>query len=150
MTRLLFLDVDGVLNHETYYMERPVGDDRPYPLSEFDPACVDRVNRILGETGACLVVSSSWRLDGCERLSAIFGAVGLPTEFGVTPLLPGRPRGEEIAAYMEDNPCDSYAILDDDTDMLDCQMDNFVWCHYYTGLTDARADKAVRILLGNK
>ena len=62
---ILFCDLDGVVNSETFYTKRANGkyDDKPYPLSEFDPEAVAQVNRVIEETGAKFVVSSSWRFD---------------------------------------------------------------------------------------
>lgn len=41
--KVLFLDIDGVLNSDTFYLNRPKETKQlPYPLSEFDPACVAR------------------------------------------------------------------------------------------------------------
>lgn len=58
--KVLFLDIDGVLNSDTFYINRPKETKQlPYPLSEFDPACVERLNRIFSETKARLVISSS-------------------------------------------------------------------------------------------
>ena len=45
-------------------------------------------------------------------------------------------RGEEIAAYLKDNPCDNYVILDDDRDMLPSQQAHFVPINDEFGLTD--------------
>lgn len=68
MNKYLFLDIDGVLNHEKFYQNRfnllkQHKEIPSYPLCEFDPFCVEQVNRILYETNANLVISSSWRFD---------------------------------------------------------------------------------------
>lgn len=60
--KLIFLDFDGVFNHEMFYLNRG-NNNRPYPLSEFDEECVKRYNRIIKETNAKTVISSSWRFD---------------------------------------------------------------------------------------
>lgn len=152
--KYLFLDIDGVLNHLNWYIRRddPNRQDNAllgeeyYPLGEFDPECVGRVNEVVSSTGARIVLSSSWRLDGKERMAEIFGAVGLPTDFDMTPVFRNRIRGEEIAAFLSEHPCDRYVIVDDDSDMLPGQMANFVKCPYETGFDSQRAAEAVRIL----
>ncbi len=59
--RVIFLDIDGVLNHcNTRDSRTPTADEKlPIPLA---PECVARLNRLVVETGAKVVISSSWRL----------------------------------------------------------------------------------------
>lgn len=75
--KILFLDIDGVVNHQEFY-ERRANDETikslPYPLCEFDPLVVNRINYILDETNSKLVISSSWRFN--EHLQNIFDNVG--------------------------------------------------------------------------
>src|SRR5262245_22677615 len=60
--RVLFLDVDGVLNHEAAFTTMKLG---PAPI---DPACVAQLDRVVEATGAKIVLSSAWRnLPGLER-----------------------------------------------------------------------------------
>lgn len=63
MNKLLFLDVDDVLNNGSWAMEmyeRGVRVFRDALL--FEPSLV-QLRRIVDETGTAIVVSSSWRLD---------------------------------------------------------------------------------------
>lgn len=167
--KYLFLDIDGVLNHEDWYVHKLDPAVRAafteFWQDCFDPACVKRVNEILAATGANLVVSSSWKID--KRLGDYFAKVGLPTEFLTTPNIHredefGMPvwvdRGEEVEAFLKDHPCDTYVILDDDTDFLEDQMSHFVHCcpifvEAYkeghpgeTGLTERKKLEAIKIL----
>lgn len=142
--KYLFLDIDGVLNHDEWFESDGYRQNQAnWQVSMFDPKCVERVNRILEETGAELVVSSSWR--NMSDLENIFAGVGLPTKFHRTPyadhiypdLDPIRDlynddvrywRGSEIKYWLEHNaeaPY-TYCILDDDCDILEEQHDNFV------------------------
>ena len=62
--KVIFLDIDGVLNHENFYETRFNTEIYPngfgtYPLCEFCPESVGNVNKILKETGAKIVISSS-------------------------------------------------------------------------------------------
>lgn len=166
MIKYLFLDIDGVLNHDVWFNSPSYKNNQAnWQVSMFDPTCVERVNRILQETGAKLVVSSSWR--DMADLADIFKGVGLPTEFDVTPyadvIYPDAfPitdffseetdirywRGSEIKWYLDHNAKEdyTYCILDDDCDMLDEQLEYFVSTSNPKGLTDKLTDKAIEIL----
>ena len=170
----LFLDIDGVLNHETWYRDvvypnrsNYIGGRDNYILSCFDPECVKRVNTILAETGARLVVSSSWRID--NKLKDDFERIGLPTDFDITPIKhwtqmksideEWATRGEEIEEFLESHPCNNYVIIDDDTDFTEEQLEkHFVRCFAdvahsleegnegETGLTERKMLEAIKIL----
>lgn len=162
--RLLFLDVDGVLNHDVWFKSPEYKNNQHnWKVSMFDPKCVARVNKILKETGAKLVVSSSWR--DMTDLPEIFAGVGLPREFDTTPysdiiypdLDPIRDlweddirywRGSEIKWYLDHNVHEdyTYCILDDDCDMLEEQLEYFVCTSNPSGLTDKLMEKAIDIL----
>ncbi len=141
MNKYLFLDVDGVLNHDDWF-ESPEFKkcESNWKVSMFDPKCVERVNTILQQTGAQLVVSSSWR--DMADLPEIFEHVGLPKSFYVTPhadvIFNLDPydiysddtrywRGNEIKYWLDrKDPNANYVILDDDCDMLDSQKHHFI------------------------
>lgn len=162
MKKYLFLDIDGVLNHEEWYAKIIVGKMPPelsWPVCDFDPECVARVNKILKETGAVLVISSTWRI--AEELPEIFERVGLPKEYKVTPKLLGQPRGLEIRHFLDNEGVPlgggTYAIIDDDNDMLPLQKEHFFQtasCEYDdpytenggTGLTEKLADNIIKHL----
>jgi len=169
MKKYLFLDVDGVLNHEQWYEKihnHPELSPGPFPFECFDPDCVKRVNEILKQTDTELVISSSWRTD--RALSETFTLVGLPEKYLKTPSWKNidvyeeyECRGEEIQAFLDKHPCDNYVILDDVNDMLDSQKDHFIWtCAGFerygdmerikenegTGLTEKLKERAIEIL----
>ena len=178
MNKYLFLDIDGVLNHDEWFESPEYRNNQAnWKVSMFDPKCVERVNKILKETWAELVVSSSWR--NMTDLEEIFEGVGLPFKFWRTPyadhIYPDLDpmgdlynddirywRGSEIKYFLERHPCDAYVILDDDTDMLDEQLPYFInTCgdkintpNLYinnegSGLTEKLMNKAIEILNGN-
>ena len=163
--KYLFLDIDGVLNHEEWYRNRcPHLKDKFEEWWEdcFDPECVKRVNKIIEKTGAKIVVSSSWRLD--RELKRYFEKIGLPTDFDRTPSLHRTEddwpdRGEEIDEFLKDHLCESYVILDDDFDFTEDQIKNhFVHCCAdftqafkeghpgETGFTELKMNEAIDIL----
>lgn len=165
MNKYLFLDIDGVLNHDDWFKSDSYRNHQSnWKVSMFDPKCVERVNRILEETNAKLVVSSSWR--DMVDLPEIFAGIGLPNKFDVTPycdvifnLNPIRDifsddedvrywRGSEIKWWLDHNAEEeyTYCILDDDCDMLEEQLGYFVCTSNPHGLTDELTKKAINIL----
>lgn len=136
--RIIFLDVDGVLNCQDYYTKGRVHEQ--YPLSEICPDRIKLLNGLCERTGAKVVISSSWRIGRTiEELRNIFNEMGATFEIiDKTPVLDlkfkGAVRGNDINLWIEENTgligqtrqeYKQYAIIDDDSDMLYWQKDNF-------------------------
>ena len=146
--RVLFLDIDGVLNSHHWYENRPSephngrGDEL---VSMIDPDAVARLNQIVEATGCVVVLSSSWRcMDPIGRIDRALNRRGFNTRlFGATPNI-GNPRGSEIIAWLELVPgtVESFAILDDDSDMADVSH-ALIQTDYKTGLLDDHAKRAI-------
>lgn len=146
MARYLFFDVDGVINHETWYNTHKLGNLEGQD-NDIDPKCIERLNRICSETGAYLVMSSDWRYDfncSCKRLY----------DAGLTGLIIGRTemsifspkelsRGKEIQNWVDRNLTkdDQWCIIDDRTDMIPGQP--FFEINWKVGLTDEDTDKVI-------
>ena len=165
--KIIFLDIDGVLNCENWYKKRFIQEiDRnmdSYPLCEFYPLAVDQLNVLTKKTNAEIVVSSTWRIGRTvAELNSIFKQVGIEKDIlDFTPSLRGMPRGVEIKKWI-DTYCiqdtdrlfnkkggiklESYVILDDDSDMLLEQKDNFIKTSWQDGLTAIQVNKAIYIL----
>lgn len=147
--KIIFLDIDGVLNLV------PQGRDEYGAI--FHTHFVTNLEKIISETGADIVISSTWRMgNGLDGMQKMWQKRGLPgTVIGVTPIM-NTIRGEEIAEYLRENPVDNYVILDDDSDMLFEQKRNFVQCagNYHHsdyidagyGLTKECTEMAIKIL----
>lgn len=118
--RLIFLDLDGVLNSERWYEEH-LKAGRPVPRPPLDRKAVTKLDRIVRVTGAWIVLSTAWRFD--NRLSGWLvdhGCSGLVV--GRTPNVWPRPRGVAIASWLNQKAkhgvaIGSFCILDDDDDM---------------------------------
>lgn len=130
--KYIFLDIDGVMNHERWLHQAHLK-NLSSPEFWFDPVCVDRLNKILSETGAKLVISSSWRSD--PKLKEQFQQVGIDSDFDRTiSMWQSRQlgytiRGEEIDHYLKEHGIDvhskhQYVILDDDNDFTPWQRKN--------------------------
>ena len=74
MTKIIFLDFDGVLNTEHYqgllmYQGKPWQDRHG---AFFDPASVRQLQRIIDATHADIVVESSWKYLGLEAMQEMW------------------------------------------------------------------------------
>jgi hypothetical protein len=115
---VIFLDIDGVLLPARAYVMRT----QARRLPPFDPIGVSMVTRLCEETGAKLVISSTWRkrrprAEMCVvLLENGFEAPGaLMHEDWATPVLDSQPRGQQIAAWLRNHPTvETYVALDDD------------------------------------
>lgn len=147
-------DIDGVINSEDYAIYRFYG--KKFDLDEFiDERPIVMLNYIIQQTGAKVVLSSSWRGDW-ENAEKRLKAGGFQYNlFDVTPYDPKRFRGKEIKMWIDKyekdhEPLESYVILDDDDDMLPEQENNFVHCDFQHGLTCKETYKAIDILNNGK
>lgn len=150
MRKLLFLDVDGVLNSHAWWDRRPKlepGHSREeFKKNEFDPEAVKILHKILRETDAMVVLSSVWRLHEESRKDVEKYA---RIRFTVTGESDCRIRGCEIKQWIDKNvPYKErgelrYAILDDDSDMLLWQKDDFFQTDHKIGLTNEIAERVI-------
>lgn len=146
INKFLFLDVDGVLNSDTWYHEE-WDKDHYYPQGDFDPICVERVNKVVRETGCKVVVSSSWRTD--SNLQQVFTKAGLDfTIYDITPF--GDHRGKEIQDWLDTQTEPYvYAIVDDDREMLKSQGRYVVRTNGVIGITDENVNQLINLLNRN-
>jgi hypothetical protein len=130
--KVLFLDIDGVLNST-----RTCVAFGGYPhdfreMGAFDRVAIKLLQRMCDSTGVQVVLSSAWRI--LHTVKEVRDALELPI-IDATPNL-GTKRGEEIAAWLKEHPeVETYAIVDDDSDMLPEQQDHFVHTSGHEGLT---------------
>ena len=59
--KIIFLDIDGVLNSDTWEKSKAFKNG-VYPSNSFDPFSVQLLNNIINETQAKVVLTSTWRL----------------------------------------------------------------------------------------
>ena len=166
MRKIIFLDIDGVIA-------------TPESIIDGEWGLVDSkqllLKRILDETGAEIVLSSSWRLHTVEETKKYMSKKGFffsDKIVGVTirayqyidrsnKIHLSIPRGVEIQQWIDthihsDNGKNfkrkivgmdySYVILDDDVDMLFTQRYNFINTNSLEGLSELNVSKAIEIL----
>lgn len=144
MRKILFLDFDGVLTSDAYTQKCVLEHRREnlFGIDWFDPDCVAALRKIIDETGAVVVVSSSWRELGKDSLVRLWEELNMPGElYGITPdwvLL----KKEAIEQWLSDNEHDAYAILDDDV----LGLPNQVKTNPRKGLVAEDAIRAIEIL----
>jgi hypothetical protein len=158
--KVIFLDIDGVLNCEDAYRsgeceyiewETPVGTKDHH--QSFCSWSKEWLNKLINETDAKIVISSTWRHSGIEFMQSVWKYENMSGEIiGITPSFRGDikgytiPRGCEIdhylknelkfnhinwdkdtqQEYMNKSGVDNYIIIDDDGDMLYGQRHHFV------------------------
>lgn len=170
--KIVFLDIDGVLNHIDHYMRDNYNEILNWPFNQFCPDSIYLLNKITDKTGAKIVVSSSWRQGKTvDELKELFKEVKITGEvidktcsmIGVKGY--SIPRGCEIEhwlkahkfqrinfslekqkEYAEKSEIFNYIILDDDSDMLYNQREHFIKTSRQCGLSDSDVDTAINIL----
>jgi hypothetical protein len=160
---VLFLDCDGVLNAHDYPWDERRG---PQHLRQ---AMCERLERVLRETGAVIVLSTAWRYRvDLDTIEAWLRSQGAPSArvVGRTPMggemgytlgpIPGHGearmwigehRGREIRAWLDANNVERFAIAEDSADLGDLEP----WCvrtQPDTGLEDQHTDALIAMLGG--
>ena len=155
--KIIFLDIDGVLNVIAQ------GHDKYGGI--FHPHFIDNLGLIIKDTNAKIVITSSWRKSGLQYFKDMWKDRNYPGEvIDVTPSIYMKengglvfwndklkqhptpkihgysiPRGCEIEYWLTNEApedIEQYVILDDDSDMLYNQRNNFVCCSGNTDHSD--------------
>lgn len=134
--KVVFLDVDGVLNN--------FGLISRYGFEYIDEGCVAFLAQIVKSTGAEIVLSSSWRRheNDLSLVRTALRASCLEIK-DCTPWLNGRARIYEIKQWLDGHPeVEKFAILDDDED-AGFETEGFFQTDPEVGLTGEIAEKIV-------
>jgi len=169
----IVLDVDGVLHPlaenglpanakfealSARADEEPIEDDgvriaRTVP-GEFEPHCMAELARAVAETGADIVLSSTWRETGPLRraVDAKLQEFFMPASVGATPRLSvlRGGRAAEILAWAAEQPAATRWVALDDLDLrlgpVTLTDEHFLHVDPRTGLTAAGADQLIALL----
>ncbi len=165
MCKIIFLDIDGVLNCST--SKSYCHDDKCGVITGIDSDKVKRLAKIVKATGAEIVLSSDWK-DGWSKyytsskpshakyLDNHLYKKGKLTIKDKTPSINKGSwyRGEEILTYLRLHlDITDYVILDDTyfEDFFIKEIEeHLVLTNYKLGLTDSDVEKAIRILRRNE
>ena len=170
--RVTFLDIDGVLNSEAFALKleekhRQLGHTDLATCgcfqlySHIDPEAIARVNRLVAETGAVIVISSTWRKrfdlselqDKLREHGLVADVVGVTTDGHKDPEMVAVHghleriyRGHEIDLWLRNHPeVTAFVIFDDDSDMA-MHGNRLVQTDCQEGLLDDHVDLAIRVL----
>lgn len=149
MRKILFLDIDGVLNTDRQQWHCQMNNIAPVDKFgyAFDSKAVENLATILEETGAEIVISSSWKFLGLQTLQKMWKDRNLPGDIiDITPN--GKNKGWEIDEWLmnHEGQLSGYAIIDDENVMLPKQQKNFVQTKSQLGITSKEIEKSVIIL----
>lgn len=140
--KALFLDIDGVLNKRDDFKASP------HACHVLNSEMVSRLNRIVEKSKCKVVLSSSWRYIGLDKVDALLKGVGFLFDLHSLTMRDqfDFARGAEIRGWMKANNVleEDIVILDDDTDMLDLG-DRLVKTSMETGLLDCHVEQALRL-----
>jgi len=148
--KILFLDIDGVLNSEIYYKNLSHSDNG---MSRFDPNSVELIKKLVQEFSLQIVISSTWRYGAADRLMHELKdskLIGYLYNEWFTPVIHPAHRGTEIKLWLDLHPeVFDYIIIDDDENILEEQMRRFVKTDLHEGMTEEHFNR-VRAILSSK
>lgn len=157
--KVLFLDIDGVVNDSNTWLPYVIGskgvaiEDVPFQdwCSQFQPELVAKVNQIVDQTGAQVVLSSSWRkYHTLERINQYLVSAGATFQvIDHTNLY--LKRFAAIKRWLNDHPeVKTYVILDDESQSWEDPYPRLIQAETYpqVGLTDSEVKFAIKVLNG--
>lgn len=150
--KIIFLDFDGVINNSANGTRW----DRYEP--QIDNCNIRPLNRIILETEAQIVISSTWRQYIHNGYMNEWGMYILLRSHGLTSsakilgttraskFSECGPRSHQIRDWLKENEHGRFVILDDWWHAGEGFPDNFIQTNETTGLTELDADRAIEIL----
>jgi hypothetical protein len=144
MRKVLFLDIDGVLNSV-----RSAIAYNGYPYitrshDKFDDIAVTLIRNLCAQYGYEIVLSSTWRLD--NNWFKLKDILKLPI-IDKTPYLLSEDRGKEIDMWLRLHPgVKTFVIIDDDSDMLEEQKSRFIQTCNREGFRLSDYDKMKKLM----
>lgn len=148
--KVIFLDVDGVLNSHKYVSKKSMEELGVYTY--LDKSKLEMLKNIVSQTTAVLVLSSSWRLDFDDNLNPVdYQGKALVEALKAESLQlydkTDDIRGDryiEIKSWLEKHDdVKNFIILDDDDfDWKDLRP-HWLKTSYYIGLTEEICKKAI-------
>ena len=151
--KVIFLDIDGVLNSEEWdrYVQSFTYGARFNSCYLLSQEMILRLQNVVFQTNAEIVLTSSWRTDEqamcalTRQLSLYHLSIRDSTLYSTY-----NTRADDINEWLRNNPnVHSYVIVDDYDDGFsndEVLVAHFVQTNYFQGLTSEEAEKIVKIL----
>jgi HAD domain in Swiss Army Knife RNA repair proteins len=140
--KLVFLDFDGVLNSDLSVAQLGT-------RYRFWPPSIKALNHVLQESGACVVITSTWREHWTlsENAAALERDGLLPRRVVGKTAASGGERGLEIDSWLRSvpYPVKSFVILDDRNDMA-MHRSRLIQIDPRAGLGWPQAQRAIELL----
>lgn len=150
--KIIFLDIDGVLNTDQIIRDYSKRHNKYDVVSS---ELISKLNKIVEKTKAKVVISSSWRNVFSKK--KIVNKYLIPNGFkgeviDTTRLTRSSDfgfRGQEIQEWLNEHPnVTSFVVLDDISFGLDNIKENFVETDCALGIQNSDVEKAINILNG--
>lgn len=164
--KIIFLDIDGVLNTERYLrvqVQKFGYKDLATMQYNFDPVALNNLKEIIETINANIVISSTWRLNRDNNESSKewselirnLDSVGIGDKvIGITPIVTDSKnmpvRWLEIKRWLQENTdinIEEFIIIDDEWEMGEYTETNFARCWSYSGLTSEVKEKVLSMFL---
>ncbi len=159
--RIIFLDIDGVVNSEIWarFCYNHYKRNRKHN-NLLNPYQINRIAKYCENHNCRCIISSSWRWGNYSDTIIDFSKHWqfkklIPYIIGITPSIESRHRGSEINYFLQAMNDDElfnkwnfsryikekfhiidWCIVDDDEDMLEDQLPKFVHTRFWTGITN--------------
>ena len=147
MNRVVFLDIDGVLNSEEYFINRdtsvPRESHEDYLVFNLDKILIDKLNKIIRQVKPIIVLSSSWRVYDMDKINRALRRKGFCSTIMFKTARPSNDdRGKEIKDLIQKNDVKDYVVIDDDSFDIesDIPKEQFIKTSWKKGLEDSHVN----------
>lgn len=152
--KIVFLDVDGVLNSDKFYEELLSSDEGIDCFREdiLDQRAISRVARIIRDTEAQVVISSSWRWD-IQAMSRLLEQLNtfdiVPIDTTIEDMRVNMSRAQEIKLWLDQHPeVENYVVLDDEVMNIPEIGRHHIKTNMSRGLEPNHVEQAKKVLNG--
>lgn len=136
MTKIIFLDFDGpMIPLRAYFLPKQT---KPI-VSMFDPCAVSLLNKLIDESGAQIVISSTWGMQGRVEIKKVLRKNGIDPKHlhkdWITPRKFSSSRHHEVKWWLDDHPEVTHSVAIDDESLHYDLVPNAVKCDAYEGFS---------------